>query len=47
MTQLKYYTSGALEELRRTIGERLDWYYGPEGGLPEVDPILWTGIEAC
>ena len=34
MTQLNYYTSEVLEELRRTIGERLDWYYQPVGDLP-------------
>lgn len=31
MTQLRYYTSEALEKLRSAISERLDWYYDPEG----------------
>ena len=42
VNQLKYYTSEALEELRRTIAERLDWYYAPEGVLPSFIPP--TGV---
>jgi len=29
MTQLRYYASDAVEELRSTVAERLDWYYAP------------------
>lgn len=36
MTRLRYYTSEALENLRSTIAERLDWYYAPEGPPPSV-----------
>ena len=42
MTQLRYFTSEVLEELRLTIGERLDWYYEPEGDLPLFVPP--TGV---
>ena len=34
MTRLRYYTSKALEELRRTIADHLDWYYAPTGPTP-------------
>ena len=34
MTRLRYYTSKALEELRRTIADHLDWYYAPDGPTP-------------
>ena len=44
MTQLQFYTTEALEELRQTIGKRLDWYYAPEGGVPAfVSP---TGVRS-
>ena len=44
MTQLQFYTTEALEELRHTIGKRLDWYYAPEGGVPAfVSP---TGVRS-
>ena len=33
MTKLHYYTSETLENLRRTIIKRLDWYYAPTGPL--------------
>ena len=40
MTQLRYYTSEVLEELRRQIPQHLDWYYGNnENALPPVAPI--------
>ena len=29
MTHLRYYTTDALENLRRTVADRLDWYYAP------------------
>ena len=34
MTHLRYYTTDALENLRRTIADNLDWYYTPVGELP-------------
>lgn len=34
MTRLRYYTTDALEMLRRTVADRLDWYYAPVGELP-------------
>ena len=44
MTQLQFYTTEALEELRHTIGKRLDWYYALEGGVPAfVSP---TGVRS-
>lgn len=36
MAQLSYYTSDALEWLRNTIEDHLDWYYIPEGPPPSV-----------
>ena len=36
MTQLLYYTSEALEELRRQIPQHLDWYYGVANAQPPV-----------
>lgn len=36
MAQLCYYTSDALEQLRNTIEDHLDWYYTPEGPPPSV-----------
>ena len=40
----QFYTTEALEELRHTIGKRLDWYYAPEGGVPAfVSP---TGVRS-
>ena len=44
MTQLQYYTTEALEELRRTIAVRLDWYYVPDGDLPAFIPS--TGVRS-
>ena len=38
MTQLRYFTSKALEELRRTIADHLDWYYAPSGAFPAFIP---------
>ncbi len=35
MAKLRYYTVRALDELRRSIEERLDWYYKPSGESPE------------
>ena len=31
MSKLRYYTTGALEDLRHSIADRLDWYYAPDG----------------
>ena len=38
MTRLRYFTSKALEELRRTIADHLDWYYEPSGDSPAFIP---------
>ena len=38
MTRLRYFTSKALEELRRTIADHLDWYYAPSGDSPAFIP---------
>ena len=39
MTRLRYYTSEALDLLRRTIADRLDWYYLAENSSPlEMPP---------
>ena len=49
MTQLQFYTTEALEELRHTIGKRLDWYYAPEGDVPAFVPpagVRGSQIEA-
>ena len=34
MTHLRYYTTDSLENLRRTVADRLDWYYAPVRELP-------------
>ena len=34
MTQLRYYTSEALEKLRQSVADRLDWYYAPGDTRP-------------
>lgn len=39
MTKLLYYTSEALEHLRATVAERLDWYFAPEGPCPVKLPL--------
>ena len=36
MTHLRYYTTDALENLRRTVADRLDWYYAPVRGSRQV-----------
>ena len=41
MTQLRYFTATAVEELRLSIGVQLDWYFDPQGNPPE---IAATGI---
>ena len=38
MTQLRYYTTDALENLRHTVADRLDWYYAP------VDELIITSL---
>ena len=42
MTQLLYYTSEALESLRSTVAERLDWYFAPDGACPAK--VLPSGV---
>ena len=39
MTNLRFYTTEVLENLRVTIDERLDWYYAPEGTPHGVAPV--------
>ena len=34
MAKLRYYTAQAVEELRDSIGDRLDWYYDASQGSP-------------
>ena len=34
MTKIRYYTSEALEQLRNSVDNNLDWYYAPNGVLP-------------
>ena len=34
MTNIRYYTSEALEHLRNSVDDNLDWYYSPNGVLP-------------
>ena len=36
MAKLRYYTAKALDELRRGVKERLDWYYKPVGEPPSA-----------
>lgn len=38
MTQLRYYTTRALETLRERVPEHLDWYYQPDGQPPLAAP---------
>ena len=38
MTQLRYYTASVVDDLRQTIGDRLDWYYNPQGRPPTPAP---------
>ena len=38
MTQLRYYTASVVDDLRQTIGARLDWYYNPQGHPPAPAP---------
>ena len=43
MTQLCYYTTDALEELRINVADYLDWYYAPKGRPPQAIP--WNEIK--
>ena len=36
MTNLRYYTTEVLENLRTKIADHLDWYYSPDSHPPEV-----------
>lgn len=38
MDRLRYFTTGALESLRETVPDRLDWYYSPEK-VPSTLPV--------
>ncbi len=42
MTKIRYYTSEALEQLRNSIDDNLDWYYAPNGVLPAA--LSPTGV---
>ena len=48
MNKLRYYTLEALEKLRQSIAERLDWYYDPVGepSLPSVGAFRESHLEA-
>ena len=39
MTNLRYYTTQVVEDLRTRIAEHLDWYYEPQGRPPSVAPV--------
>ena len=39
MTRLRYYTEDALENLRSTVADRLDWYYATEVSSHPVPPV--------
>ena len=39
MNKLSYYTSEAVENLRRKIQAHLEWYYREEGIVPDLSPI--------
>ena len=44
MTQLRYYSTDALEELRLQVDQNLDWYYAPKGSPPKA--TAWNEIRA-
>lgn len=50
MAQLRYYTSQAVECLRRDVATNLDWYYSPSGPRPSealsTDSIRESRLEA-
>ena len=48
MSCLRYYTGAALESLRESVEEHLDWYYDPKGQPPStvVGGVRDTQIEA-
>ena len=48
MTQLRYYTTDALEILRSTVADHLDWYYAPacEMPLPLLGEFRTSKVEA-
>ena len=39
MTNLRYYTTEVVEDLRTRIADHLDWYYAPEGRPPPVASV--------
>ncbi len=39
MTNLRYYTTEVVEDLRTRIAEHLDWYYAPQGHSPSVASV--------
>ncbi len=39
MTNLRYYTTEVVEDLRTRIAEHLDWYYAPQGRPPSVASV--------
>ena len=40
MVQLRYYTSKALEGLRKSVRSHLDWYYDQTGSKPNIAPVV-------
>ena len=42
--KLKYYTAAAVEQLRNTVAERLDWYYDPQGDAGERLPTAADAV---
>ena len=44
MTTLKYYSTAGVRELRDTVADRLDWYYGPRahGADPHLTATRWV-----
>ena len=40
MTNLSYYTTEVVEELRIRIAEHLDWYYAPQGHPPSAASVI-------
>lgn len=48
--RLKYYTATAVETLRGSVEDRLDWYYDPQGrdsSLPETDAARESRVDAA
>ncbi len=48
MSKLRYYTADALDKLRHSIADRLDWYYSPvsEPDLPSLGAFRYSQLDA-